>query len=294
MTQRRAAPYGRRLRRDAGAGCCARLPRPGLPRSAAVARRSLAAGLAGRLVVAAHLLAGRGPAGTVAGVSGPDAPPDPRGAHRGRAQHDDARREDARAAHRGRPVPGGQASARLHRLPARMRIEVIEQVPVAMISAGGVQVAVSSDGTLLHGDHGPRLAADDPARRRARRQRASAARRSRGLQLLAAAPYQLLAKVQPGLRRQRPRTDRRSCATGPSCTSATTASWAPSGRPRPRVLADSGSAGADYIDVTDASRPAPARGLTRPQTRRRPPARTAPPGRPVRPDHWITGSSGGG
>ena len=39
--------------------------------------------------------------------------------------------------------------------PHRMRIEVVEQVPVAMISAGGVRVAVSADGTLLRGTSVP-------------------------------------------------------------------------------------------------------------------------------------------
>ena len=35
--------------------------------------------------------------------------------------------------------------------PHRMSIEVVEQVPVAMVSAGGVRIAVSADGTLLRG-----------------------------------------------------------------------------------------------------------------------------------------------
>ena len=47
------------------------------------------------------------------------------------------------------------------------------------------------------------------------------------------------------------------------------------------VLADSGSAGADYIDVTVASRPAAGAGSDTASSSSRRAVRTAPPGRPV-------------
>ena len=93
-----------------------RLPRPGL-RTLAVVLAVLALAGGGwvwlrnsSLVAVQHV--------TIVGVSGRDAASDPRCAGLGRAQHDHAQREDGRAADGRGPVPGGQAAARLHRLPA--------------------------------------------------------------------------------------------------------------------------------------------------------------------------------
>jgi cell division protein FtsQ len=138
--------------------------------------------------------------------------------------------------------------------PHRMSIEVVEQVPVAMVSAGGVRVAVSADGTLLRGatvsGSLPTIAL--PV--------APGGSHVRGdvlqvVRLLAAAPYQLLPRVTQasdsgaeGLVAQ--------LRNGPKLYFGTSddlgAKWASAAA----VLADSGSAGADYIDVTAPSRPA--------------------------------------
>ena len=138
--------------------------------------------------------------------------------------------------------------------PHRMRIEVVEQVPVAMISAGGVSVAVSADGTLLRGTSLPGSLPTialpvSPGGTRVSGSTLQVVR------LLAAAPYQLLPKVSQafdsgaqGLEAQ--------LRNGPKLYFGNAddlgAKWAAAAA----VLADSGSAGADYIDVTVPSRPA--------------------------------------
>ncbi len=138
--------------------------------------------------------------------------------------------------------------------PHRMRIDVVEQVPVATISAGGVRVPVSADGTLLRGTSVagslPTIALPvSPGGARV------AGSTLKVIRLLASAPYQLLGKVSDasaggthGLEAQ--------LRNGPKLYFGSDddlgAKWAAAAA----VLADSGSAGADYIDVTVASRPA--------------------------------------
>ncbi|HEX4008903.1 MAG TPA: cell division protein FtsQ/DivIB [Solirubrobacteraceae bacterium] len=138
--------------------------------------------------------------------------------------------------------------------PHGVRIDVVEQVPVAMISAGGRQTAVSSDGTLLH-DTGatiplPTIAVTvAPGGTRVTGAALAEAR------LLAAAPYALLAKVAQastdpdhGLVAQ--------LRNGPrlyfGAAAELSAKWAAAAA----VLADPSSNGAQYVDVTDPARPA--------------------------------------
>jgi cell division protein FtsQ len=138
--------------------------------------------------------------------------------------------------------------------PHRLRIDVSEQVPVAMISAPGVRVAVSSDGTLLRGTSVPGSLPTIPVSVSPGGTHVSGAT-LQVIRLLAAAPYQLLAMVSQasdggahGLEAQ--------LRDGPKLYFGSdgdlSAKWASAAA----VLADSGSAGADYIDVTVASRPA--------------------------------------
>jgi cell division protein FtsQ len=139
--------------------------------------------------------------------------------------------------------------------PHGLSIRVVEQLPVAVVNVGGRPMAVGSDGTLLHQvssgtslpviplavpPGGPRLT--DPAAKRA-------------VALLAAAPYQLLAKVSQvttvsghGLVAQL--RDGPSIYFGPP--TQLRAKWIAA----TEVLADPGSVGASYIDVTDPMRPA--------------------------------------
>jgi cell division protein FtsQ len=138
--------------------------------------------------------------------------------------------------------------------PHKMRIEVVEQVPVAMISAAGVHTAVSADGTLLHDTT---VAGSLPTISLPVSPGGASVTGStlQIVRLLAAAPYQLLPKLTQagdsgaqGLEAQ--------LRNGPKVYFGSDtdlgAKWAAAAA----VLADPGSAGADYIDVTVASRPA--------------------------------------
>ncbi len=137
--------------------------------------------------------------------------------------------------------------------PHKMRIEVVEQVPVAMISAAGVHTAVSADGTLLHDTTvaGSLPTISLPVSPGGARVTGSTLQIVR---LLAAAPYQLLPKLtQAGSGAQGLEAQLRN---GPKVYFGSDtdlgAKWAAAAA----VLADPGAAGADYIDVTVASRPA--------------------------------------
>jgi cell division protein FtsQ len=138
--------------------------------------------------------------------------------------------------------------------PHRMRIQVTEQVPVAVISTDGQQTSVSADGTILHdvtpAGSLPTIALDvAPGGTHV-----SGAAMSE-IRLLAAAPYALLAKVAGassdpthGLVAQLRNGPKVYFGAGENLA----AKWAAAAA----VLADPGSGGADYIDVTDPSRPA--------------------------------------
>lgn len=138
--------------------------------------------------------------------------------------------------------------------PHGMRIRVIEQVPVAIVDAGGRRTAVAGDGTLLHdalanstlptislqvvpgGTHVTGYALSE-------------------VRLLAAAPYALLPKVETvsdgpahGLVAK--------LRGGPSLYFGDWTKLGAKWTAAAEVLADSRSAAAVYIDVTDPSRPA--------------------------------------
>lgn len=142
------------------------------------------------------------------------------------------------------------------RFPHGMQIRVVEQVPVAQLAAGGRAIAVvASDGTIVR-DGAPAgtlpvivVAAPPGGPRLTDHDALSAAA------LLGAAPYDLLPRVARvstvaahGLVAQ--------LRGGPSIY------FGDRSRPRAKwlaasaVLADPGSAGAGYVDVTDPTRPA--------------------------------------
>ncbi len=139
--------------------------------------------------------------------------------------------------------------------PHGIRIHVVEQLPVAVVQVAGRTIAVAADGTLLPSlsstsslpvitlavpPGGPRLT--DPS---------SLAE----VTALAAAPYQLLAKIgtiqsdpSHGLVAQ--------LRGGPQVYLGDPDQLAQKWSAAVAVLGDSGSAGAAYIDVTDPRRPA--------------------------------------
>jgi cell division protein FtsQ len=138
--------------------------------------------------------------------------------------------------------------------PHGMRIRVVEQVPVAVIDAGGRRTAVSGDGTLLH-DVAPVSSLPTisltiaPGGTRLNGYALTEAR------LLAAAPWQLLGKVGSvsdgaahGLVAQ--------LRQGPSIYFGDATQLGAKWTAAAEVLAASGSAGAEYVDVTVPDRPA--------------------------------------
>jgi cell division protein FtsQ len=145
--------------------------------------------------------------------------------------------------------------------PHRMVIEVIELRPVALVDIGNREVPVAADGTLLRAvsvsSQLPTIPLSVPPVGR----RLSEGRAAESVALLAAAPNRLLAKVEQatiiaghGLVAQ--------LRGGPSLyfgdATQLGAKWAAVSE----VLADPGSSGASYIDVTDPGRPAAGAGGT--------------------------------
>ncbi len=138
--------------------------------------------------------------------------------------------------------------------PHGMTISVSEQVPVAVVMAGGRRVPVAGDGTLLHVTQDqsslPVISlAVLPGGSRLTGYALGEAR------LLGAAPYRLLSRLsqvsdspEHGLTGQ--------LRNGPILYFGQGRQLAAKWAAVTEVLANSGSAGAQYIDVTDPSRPA--------------------------------------
>jgi cell division protein FtsQ len=141
------------------------------------------------------------------------------------------------------------------RFPHAIQIRVIEHVPVAVVAAAGRSLAVASDGTLLHDMPAPASLPviqlpTAPAGAKLVDPGAMSA-----VALLSAAPYPLLARIsqvstdgQHGLVAQ--------LRNGPSIYFGDSGRLAAKWTAAEAVLADAGSAGAAYIDVTDPGRPA--------------------------------------
>ena len=139
--------------------------------------------------------------------------------------------------------------------PHAIRIRVIEQVPVAEITVGARPIAVAGDGTLLHDTIPSTGLPLIPLRVPPGGDRLTDRDSLNAVALLAAAPYQLLARVTQvttvsshGLVAQ--------LRDGPSMyfgdATRLDAKWTAASE----VIADSGSVGASYVDVTDPERPA--------------------------------------
>jgi cell division protein FtsQ len=139
--------------------------------------------------------------------------------------------------------------------PHGMRIKVVEQIPVATVVLGGRSVPVAADGTLLH-DAGATPALPTLQLRSAPGgARLTDPEAASEVGLLAAAPYALLARISQvsyvgahGLTAQ--------LRNGPVIYFGDTTQMPTKWRALVAVLADPGSAGASYIDVTDPRHPA--------------------------------------
>ena len=138
--------------------------------------------------------------------------------------------------------------------PHGMRIRVIEQVPVAVVVAPGRRIAVAGDGTLLR-DILPSSALPTIQMRIAPGGTHLTGYLLEEVALITAAPEQLAAQVGQ-VTAIAPHGLVAQLRNGPSIyfgdDGQLVAKWAAAAA----VLADSGSAGAVYIDVTDPQRPA--------------------------------------
>ncbi len=139
--------------------------------------------------------------------------------------------------------------------PHGIRIRVIEQVPVAAVVVAGRTIAVAGDGTLLHDVIASPNLPTIPVTVLPGGTRLSDPHALAAVQLLAAAPYQLLAHVS-GVQTTAAHGLVASVRNGPSLyfgdTTRLEAKWAAVAT----VLADQGSSSSVYIDVTDPERAA--------------------------------------
>jgi cell division protein FtsQ len=139
--------------------------------------------------------------------------------------------------------------------PHRMRIRVIERVPVGTVTVDGRATAVSADGMLLPGiGTGPALPvlalAGTP-----RGSRVAAADGRQEVALLAAAPPSLIPRLSQ-VRIDPVRGLSAQVRNGPALYFGDAARLAAKWIAASEVLGDPGSVGAAYIDVTDPHRPA--------------------------------------
>jgi cell division protein FtsQ len=138
--------------------------------------------------------------------------------------------------------------------PHGMRITVLEQRPVGAITLAGHRTAVAADGTLLPNVPVPTSLPAIPVRVLPGGNRVTHAGTRAAVALLAAAPYQFLAHITQvitvashGLVAQ--------LRAGPTLYFGDATRLAAKWAAVTAVLADHGSPGASYIDVTDPVRP---------------------------------------
>jgi cell division protein FtsQ len=138
--------------------------------------------------------------------------------------------------------------------PHGMRIQVVEQIPVAVVSVGGRQIEVAGDGTLLHAV-GSSLSLPTIPLGVAPGGTHLTGWALGAVALLAASPYQLLPHISEvvndpnhGLTAE--------LRTGPNVYFGSSQQLAAKWTAATAVLADKSSVGAEYVDVSDLSRPA--------------------------------------
>jgi cell division protein FtsQ len=139
--------------------------------------------------------------------------------------------------------------------PHGMRITVVEQIPVGVIQIGARTVAVAGDGTLLHDvvPHGslPVISLRVPPGG----SRVTDPASLQLVALLAAAPYQLLSHIGQ-VSQAPPHGLVAQLRSGPAIYFGQPTDLASKWTAATAVLADSGSSGSAYIDVSDPYRPA--------------------------------------
>jgi cell division protein FtsQ len=153
--------------------------------------------------------------------------------------------------------------------PHGMRIDVVENYPLAMVSAGGQEVAVAPDGTLLHDVSGSGALPTIPVGVPPGGNRLTAHGALDALAVLAAAPYQFIPRISQANENSTHGVVIQ-LRSGPAVYFGDTGRLDAKWHALVLVLADPGSAGATYIDVSD---PQPPRPRSRPASRRPAPRR---------------------
>jgi cell division protein FtsQ len=139
--------------------------------------------------------------------------------------------------------------------PHGLHIQVIEELPSAILAAGGRRIVVSADGTVLRGSATKRALPVLPVRALPVGPKVTNRENQHELSVLAAAPSKLAARATGVLDTAAHGIVVRLRA-GPSlyfgAANSLNAKWIAA----TAVLANPGSAGAAYIDLSDPSRPA--------------------------------------
>lgn len=152
------------------------------------------------------------------------------------------------------PYPVVQRLDASTQFPHGMTIRVTEHVPLAMVLAGGRRIAVAADGTLLHdvtpGGPLPTIVLRVPP---GGTRLAGAA--ADDVRLLAAAPYRLISRIA-GVSQSSAHGLTANLRAGPDIYFGTGDQLALKWSAVLGVLADHGSAGALYVDVSVPARPA--------------------------------------
>jgi cell division protein FtsQ len=139
--------------------------------------------------------------------------------------------------------------------PHGMRIRVIEQIPVAAVVVGDRSVAVAADGTLLHDVTVSASLATIPLKVPPVGSRLTEPDALTAVAVLGAAPYALLARVSQ-VTAGGPHGPVAQLRGGPSLIFGDNGRLHDKWTAAIKVLADPGSRGASYIDLTDPARPA--------------------------------------
>jgi cell division protein FtsQ len=139
--------------------------------------------------------------------------------------------------------------------PHGMTIRVIEEVPVGVLVSSGAKTAVAADGTLLHDVPAPKSLPEIPLPATPGGSRITDKAAAEAVKLLAAAPYKLLGKVRQ-VTLTNPMGLVAELRNGPELYFGSANQLREKWQAVAAVLADPGSVGAVYIDVTDPSRPA--------------------------------------
>ena len=192
---------------------------------------------------------------TITGVSGPDAA-EIRSALRAAAENMttlDVRIGQLRSAVA--PYPVVKDLRVRAQFPHGIRIHVIEHVAVGAVTVGGRTIPVAGDGTLLHDGAAPGSLPVIPLRVPPGGTRLTEPDALAAVQVLAEAPYRMLERVTE-VTNVAPHGLVAQLRNGPSIYFGNAERLAAKWLAAAAVLADPGSAGALYIDVTDPERAA--------------------------------------